>query len=113
MSGTCRCSDLPCGRRQALGLLGCTGSHMPLPTDDAVVDPWVVLRRLMAENRELRAERDALHARIDELESQLARRPGAEEAAPSPDPDVVVAEFRAEQPKPAPGPSAGPVQEHP
>ena len=32
--------------------------------DDAVVDPWVVLRRLMAENRALRQERDDLRNRV-------------------------------------------------
>ncbi|MBN1093331.1 DUF3427 domain-containing protein [Blastococcus sp. TML/M2B] len=43
--------------------------------DDAIVDPWVVLRRLMAENRALRRERDELLARVDDLELQLLAEP--------------------------------------
>lgn len=46
--------------------------------DDAVVDPWVVLRRLMAENRALRRERDELLARVDDLELQLLAQPTTE-----------------------------------
>jgi hypothetical protein len=49
--------------------------------DGAVVDPWVVLRRLMAENRALRQERDELLARVDHLELQLLAEPSPEVAA--------------------------------
>ena len=48
----------------------------------AAVDPWVVLRRLMAENQELRGERDELRHRIDELELRLAQLSTAPVAAP-------------------------------
>jgi RNA polymerase primary sigma factor len=48
---------------------------MSTHADDAVVDPWVVLRRLVEENRALRAERDELRDRVDELELRLAQQP--------------------------------------
>ncbi|MGY1722739.1 RNA polymerase sigma factor [Blastococcus sp. SYSU DS0533] len=44
---------------------------MSTHADDAVVDPWVVLRRLMTENRTLRAEQAALQARLASLEAEL------------------------------------------
>jgi RNA polymerase primary sigma factor len=50
--------------------------------DDAVVDPWVVLRRLMAENRALRAERDELRGRLDDLELRLLQPPPVDVALP-------------------------------
>ncbi len=50
--------------------------------DDAVVDPWVVLRRLMAENRALRAERDELRDRLDDLELRLLQPPPVDVALP-------------------------------
>ncbi|NEK87936.1 DUF3427 domain-containing protein [Blastococcus saxobsidens] len=46
--------------------------------DGGVVDPWVVLRRLMAENRALRGERDELRDRVDELELLLLRAPATD-----------------------------------
>jgi superfamily II DNA or RNA helicase len=42
--------------------------------DEAEVDPWVVLRRLMAENRQLRNDRDELRERLDALERQLGNQ---------------------------------------
>ncbi|MGY1662308.1 hypothetical protein ACI78Q_13905, partial [Geodermatophilus sp. SYSU D00705] len=39
--------------------------------DDGVVDPWVVLRRLMAENRTLRQRQEALQERLLSLEEEL------------------------------------------
>jgi RNA polymerase primary sigma factor len=50
--------------------------------DDAVVDPWTVLRRLMAENRTLRRERDALVARVEELELGLRQPKSGHEETP-------------------------------
>ncbi|MGY1684417.1 sigma-70 family RNA polymerase sigma factor [Geodermatophilus sp. SYSU D00867] len=42
-----------------------------MDSPDAVVDPWVVLRRLMSRNHALQDERDALRARIDDMEQRL------------------------------------------
>ncbi len=50
---------------------------MSTHADDAVVDPWVVLRRLMEENRALRAECAELGDRVAELELRLLQQPTA------------------------------------